>query len=71
MASGRFTEYKFYRLLEQEETDGITYVIQYFTPSQEDYQRYIEDTAPLLRKLALDRWGNKFVAFRTIMQVVH
>jgi hypothetical protein len=71
MASGRFSEYKFYRLLEQEEPDGITYIIQYFSPSLDDYNRYIEDTAPRLRKKALDRWGNKFIAFRTIMEVVH
>jgi len=71
MASGRFSEYKFYRLLEQDETDGITYIIQYFTSSLADYYHYIKETAPLLRQKALDQWGNKFIAFRTLMQVVH
>jgi uncharacterized protein DUF4286 len=41
MASGYFTEYKFYRLLEQDKADGIVYIIQYFIPSLENYSQYI------------------------------
>jgi Domain of unknown function (DUF4286) len=71
MSSGQFTDYKFYRLLEQNESDGITYIVQYFAPSLENYHRYINETAPLLRQKALDKWGNQFIAFRTVMEVVH
>ncbi len=70
MATGLFTEHKFYRLLEQDETEGITYVIQYFTSSMEEYNLYLNEFAPLLRKKALDKWQGRFVGFRTIMQVV-
>jgi len=71
MASGQFTEYKFYRLLEQNEPDGITYVVQYFASSIDHYNTYINEFAPALRQKALEKWGNKFIAFRTIMQVVN
>jgi hypothetical protein len=71
MATGFFTNYKFYRLLDQDEEDGITYIVQYFTPSIENYNKYIQQSAPLLRQKALDKWGNKFIAFRTIMQLVN
>jgi len=71
MSSGQFTEYKFYRLLEQTEPDGITYVVQYFASSLENYNGYINDAALKLRQKALDKWGNQFIAFRTVMQVVH
>jgi len=71
MSSGQFTEYKFYRLLEQTEPDGITYVVQYFASSLENYNRYNNDAALKLRQKALDKWGNQFIAFRTVMQVVH
>jgi hypothetical protein len=71
MRSGMFTEYKFFRLLDQEEEEGITFVIQYFAPSIENYQRYIEDHAPALREKALSKWGHKFIAFRTVMEVVN
>jgi len=71
LASGQFTEYKFYRLLEQDETEGITFVVQYFAPDIDHYDEYVNSFAPALRKKALDRWGNKFIAFRTIMEVVN
>lgn len=71
MSSGLFTENRFYRLLGQNETDGITYVVQYFASSLENYNRYINDIAPPLRQRALDKWGNQFIAFRTLMEVVH
>jgi len=71
MATGFFTNYKFYRLLDQDEEDGITYIVQYFTPPIENYNKYIQQSAPLLRQKALDKWGNKFIAFRTIMQLVN
>lgn len=31
MSTNLFTDFKFYQLLEQDESDGVTYVIQYFT----------------------------------------
>ena len=70
MATGLFREYKFFRLLEQDETDGITYVLQYFTPDAGNYDRYIKKFAPLLREKAIKKWGEKFIAFRTVMKVV-
>jgi hypothetical protein len=71
MASGQFSEHKFYRLLEQDDREGITYVVQYFAPSLKHYETYINKFAPLLREKAISRWGNKFIAFRTIMEVVN
>ncbi|HMU44805.1 MAG TPA: DUF4286 family protein [Chitinophagaceae bacterium] len=69
MASGNFLEYKFYKLLDEDE-EGLTYVLQYFATSQEQYQEYINKTAPILREKAVKKWGNKFIAFRTVMQAV-
>ena len=71
MATGLFTGWKIFRLLEQDETEGITYVIQYFTPSEENYIRYIENYAPVLREKAFEKWGDQFIAFRTVMKAVH
>ena len=39
--------------------------------SKADYNRYIELHAPELRKIASATWGEQFVSFRTLMQVVH
>lgn len=70
MATGLFTEYKFYKLLNQDESDGPTYVIQYFSAAIENYHCYIEEFATLLRQEAITKWGDRFIAFRTLLQVV-
>jgi hypothetical protein len=71
MALGLFTEWKMFRLLEQDDTEGMTFVMQYFAPSLENYYRFIEEFAPVLQKKSFDKWGDRFIAFRTIMEVVH
>jgi len=65
-----FTEYKFYKLLDQDEEEGITYVIQYFSPTAAHLDDYLKNFAPALREKAFARWGNKFIAFRTKMELV-
>jgi hypothetical protein len=71
LATGLFTDHKLFRLLEQDEADGITYVIQYYTPSLANYKKYIEEFATTLRKKAFERWKNQFIAFRTVMEIVN
>jgi hypothetical protein len=71
MSTGMFTEYKMFRLLEQDESEGITYVCQYFASNAANYECYIRDHAPLLRKKAMQRWGDQFIAFRTVMRLVN
>lgn len=70
LATGLFTNHKFFRLLEQDETEGITYVIQYFAATSEDYKQYVEKFSPRFRKEATEKWKDQFVGFRTVMQVV-
>ena len=71
MASGQFSQWKMFRLLEQDDTDGLTFVIQYFAPTLENYLRYIEEFAPGFRQKAFDKWGERFIAFNTVMEVVN
>ena len=70
LRTGCFTNYNVVRLLEVDETEGPTFAIQYHADSMKDYQRYIEQFAAGFRKESLDKWGEKFIAFRTIMEVV-
>ena len=70
MQSGCFTGYKFVRLLDIEETEGVTYATQYFAETKEDYDRYISFFAPSLRNDSIKQWGNKFIGFRTLMKEV-
>ena len=68
--TGLFTEYRLCRLLEQDESDGPTFSAQYFCDSLEDYQEYIRHHAEGMRQKGLKKFGDKFIAFRTVMQAV-
>jgi hypothetical protein len=70
MATNCFVKFQFVRLRDIDETDGLTYAVQYFAESKADYNRYIELHAPALREEANKAWGNKFMGFRTLMEVV-
>ncbi len=70
MATNLFDDFKMYSLLEQDETEGITFVIQYFTSSKQRYQKYISTFEEVLRKKAISKWGSQFIGFRTIMEAV-
>ena len=71
MASGCFTDYKFFRLLEQDDTDTFTYIVQYAATTIEDYHKYMDKAAPALRNKAIKKWGDQFIAFRTVMEIVN
>ena len=66
-----FTHAVILRLLEVDDTEGPTYAVQYFAESKSLYNNYIENHAPLMRQKSFDKWGNQFIAFRSVMQVVN
>ena len=70
MATGCFGGYKVVRLLETEDTEGPTYAVQYFANDLVEYGRYIREHAAALRQDSLNRWGNNFIAFRSVMQQI-
>ena len=67
LKTGLFDEYKFFRLLEQDEDEGPTFVIQYSTGSEERYRQFMITSAPGLQQQAWNKWGDNFIAFRTVM----
>ena len=71
MGTQCFTEYKVVRLIEVDDTEGPTYAIQYSAAAKADYNRYIELYAPEMRQRSYEKWGDRFIAFRSVMQVVN
>lgn len=69
MKTGLFTDCRLCRLLEQDETEGRTYTAQYFCNTIDDYNAYIDNHATHMRAAAFARFGSRFIAFRTIMEV--
>jgi|LakMenEpi03Aug12_release.lakeMendotaPanAssembly.Ray.scaffolds.fasta_scaffold366159_1 hypothetical protein len=71
MATGLFQRNQFMRLKDVDEDQGITYAVQFFAVTLEDYQNYISNHAPALRLKGTQKWGDQAVGFRTLMEIVH
>lgn len=71
IATGCFTHATVLQLVEADETDGPTYATQYHAESKALYNRYIEVFAESMRKKAIDKWGDQFISFRSVLRVVN
>ncbi|MFN8247392.1 MAG: DUF4286 family protein [Ferruginibacter sp.] len=69
--TGCFTKANILRLLEVDDTEGPTYAVQYFAESKALYNRYIEKHAPEMRRKSFEKWGDRFIAFRSVMEVIN
>jgi hypothetical protein len=68
LKTGAFDSYQLFRLLDQDEEEGPTFVIQFFTSHPERYEQFLIEFAPALQQAGWDKWGNDFIAFRTLME---
>lgn len=69
MNTGLFLDNRIFQVMVDEES-GTTYSVQYTLKTIEDLEEYQRDHAPRLQKEHKDRYGNKFVAFRTVLKLV-
>lgn len=69
--TGCFTHATILLLLEVDDNEGPTYAVQYFAESKGLYNSYIENHAAMMRQKSFDKWGDQFIAFRSVMQVVN
>lgn len=70
MDTGCFTEYKFTQLLDQDESEGQTFVTQFIAESLLDYERFLNQYDALFREKALEKWADQFISFRTLMKIL-
>ena len=70
LSTGHFSGYTILRLKEVDETEGITYAFQFQVPDEDQYKVYITKSAAALRLKAEQRWGERVMAFRTLMEIV-
>ncbi|GAB4248914.1 MAG: DUF4286 family protein [Vicingaceae bacterium] len=71
MNTGKFVEYKMCKVLSvQEDETGHTYAIQYFCNNLKDLEEYQAQFAPKLQQEHTEKYKDKFVAFRTLLEVV-
>lgn len=70
LETGCFTAARIARLLSHQDEDGVTYAIQYICQDNADLQRYQDQYAAALQEDHRQKFKGKYVAFRTLLQVV-
>lgn len=69
MATGCFVSYRLCKVMDVDD-EGETFSVQYVFNTMDDIQRYQQLYAPLLQHHHKQRYGEKALAFRTLLQVV-
>lgn len=70
METGLFLEHKMMKILtEVEDNTGTNYAIQYLCQSMDDYTNYSTNFGPALKQKTLEKYGDKVMAFRTLMEL--
>ena len=71
MQTGCFEKFQMVKVLGTDESEGLTYAVQYYASTQELLDRYLQEHTSMLRQKSFEKWGDLFIAFRTIMEVVN
>ena len=68
LATGMFDHYSLFEMLDPIDEEGKTFIVQYETDQAQRYKTYINEFAPGLREKGYAKFGNQFIAFRSIMR---
>lgn len=69
MDTSCFISYRILKVLDSP-NEGVTYCIQYIAETMEDYDKYVLNFAPALRVSFPERFTDKFVIYRTVMEYI-
>lgn len=70
MATTFFIKSQIARVMGDEDSGGKTYAIQYTARNMEDLMEYQRDHAPALQAKHTARYQDRYVAFRTVLEVI-
>lgn len=68
--TGIFESHKFYKVLSHDDEHTVSYCVQYFTPSIEQFNMYLKDFALTFVEKHKAKFKDKHVAFRTLLEEV-
>lgn len=70
MSTGHFESYKLTKILGDDDEYGLGFAIQYVALNIESFNRYQTNDAKRLQLEHSSRYEGKYVAFRTLMEIV-
>ena len=71
LATGCFEQARLLQMLEIDNSEGPTYTIQFHAKSKAQYNLFIEKYFPAIWESSARKWGNTFVFFHSLMQVIN
>ncbi|QNN41284.1 DUF4286 family protein [Pedobacter roseus] len=69
MATGMFVSNRLLKVVDSP-NEGVTYCAQYVAETLEQYNKYQEEFAPALQAELNEKYKNRFVAYRSLMEFV-
>jgi hypothetical protein len=71
MATKKFQTYAMYKIQNHNPEDlGNNFSVQYHAENMVDYDDYVANYAPALKQKTLEKYGDKVIAFRTLLEKI-
>lgn len=70
LKTGCFSDNKIFRLLNDQEGEGVNYAMMYYADSMEKIELYMNKYAEGLQRASLERFKDRFVAYRSLLESV-
>lgn len=70
MSTGLFYDHRFFKLLGQDESDGKTFIIQFYAEKKSLYEAYIIQHSEKFTKKAINKWESKFLVYQSLLESV-
>jgi hypothetical protein len=71
LGTGCFYKHQLVKILDTDETEGITYAVQYYAKNQSAYQEYVTKYAGGFKQMIVEKWGEQVFSFKTIMAILN
>jgi hypothetical protein len=70
MGTGLFFDCKFFRLIQENDSGGVNYAAQYFTETMEKFELYQKRHEDSLINDVMEKFGNHYVYFPSVLESV-
>jgi hypothetical protein len=70
LSTNYFNNFKLFYLMNQDESEGITYVLQFFADTIFNYDSYIKIFAEVHQQKTFKRWNSNFIVFTSLLKSV-
>jgi hypothetical protein len=71
MATGFFTGYRFYKVLTHDDPASVSYCVQYFVETIEQFNQYLKEYAQAFLEQQRLKFPDRHAAFQTLLEEIN